>query len=367
MPLFYVQNGSLLPVPPTTFAQEAVMERSHLQAMLKLDTAPLGEELLVLTEEFGHWEDSNRRIDLLCLSRNGGLVVVEIKRTEDGGHMELQAIRYAAMVSSMTLDQAIHAHSRYLGGEAASERARKAVLDFIDVASLGEAELQEQVRIILVSADFSQEITTAVIWLNRQGLDIRCVRLRPYKLGAQLLIDATQIIPLPEAAEYEVKIREQADETRKVRSEWQESVKLFWSQFIERSSVRTTLYRDRRATTDPWLAVGLGRPGFSLTAVINRDSVRLECQIRIGKVNAVANKRAFNALLAQRDQIEAAFGDSLDWREQPDTDLSRILKVFSDGGWSAPEEEWEAIHEWLTDTAIRMEGALRKPVQALEL
>lgn len=29
--------------------------------------------------------------------------MVEIKSTEDGGHMELQAIRYAAMVSSMNV------------------------------------------------------------------------------------------------------------------------------------------------------------------------------------------------------------------------------------------------------------------------
>jgi hypothetical protein len=45
-------------------------------------------------------------------------VVVEIKRTEDGGHMELQAIRYAALVSSMTLDQAIAAYARNTGGDA---------------------------------------------------------------------------------------------------------------------------------------------------------------------------------------------------------------------------------------------------------
>jgi hypothetical protein len=29
--------------------------------------------------------------------------LVELKRTADGGHMELQALRYAAMVSTMTL------------------------------------------------------------------------------------------------------------------------------------------------------------------------------------------------------------------------------------------------------------------------
>jgi hypothetical protein len=35
----------------------------------------MGEELLVLSEEYGNWEDSNRRIDLLCLDKQGSLVL----------------------------------------------------------------------------------------------------------------------------------------------------------------------------------------------------------------------------------------------------------------------------------------------------
>jgi hypothetical protein len=58
----------------------------------------------VIAEEFSEWEDSRRRIDLLGGDRDGNLVVIELKRTEDGGHMELQAIRYAAMVSALTME-----------------------------------------------------------------------------------------------------------------------------------------------------------------------------------------------------------------------------------------------------------------------
>lgn len=110
MALFTINNDKLEPVPLTTYAQEAILERKHLQLLLKNHISPLAPDLMVLCEEFSDWEDSSRRIDLLCLSKEANLVVVELKRTEDGGHMELQAVRYAAMVSSMTLDQAVAAH-----------------------------------------------------------------------------------------------------------------------------------------------------------------------------------------------------------------------------------------------------------------
>ena len=173
---------------------------------------------MVIAEEYGEWEDSNRRIDLLCLGKDAGLVVVEIKRTEGGGHMELQAIRYAAMVSAMTLDQVIHSYARGHGGDLEEARAR--ILDFLQIESEEESELTGQVKIILVSADFSTELTTAVLWLNRQyEMGITCVRLRPYRMGSEILIDATQIIPLPESADYEVKIRAQEQEKKKAKSE----------------------------------------------------------------------------------------------------------------------------------------------------
>jgi hypothetical protein len=85
--------------------------------------------------------------------------VVEIQRTEDGGHMELQAVRYAAMVSSMTLEQAIATHGRSIGGEDAEGIARKEVLEFLKIESQDDAELSGDVRIILVSGSFSQKLT----------------------------------------------------------------------------------------------------------------------------------------------------------------------------------------------------------------
>jgi RecB family endonuclease NucS len=92
MTLYRVTPDKLETVSRTTFAAENLLERKDLQRLLHRNITPIGDDLMVIAEEYGEWEDSNRRIDLLCLSKGAGLVVVEIKRTEEGGHMELQAL-----------------------------------------------------------------------------------------------------------------------------------------------------------------------------------------------------------------------------------------------------------------------------------
>src|SRR5690606_36690952 len=84
--------------------------------------------LMVVAEEFGEFRDVRRRLDLLCMDKSGQLVVVELKRTEDGGHMELQALRYAAMVSTMTFRQLVDIYERHLArvGDTTSQTARAA-------------------------------------------------------------------------------------------------------------------------------------------------------------------------------------------------------------------------------------------------
>ncbi len=364
MALFHMTTDRLEAVPETSFTGERIFERKDLQRLLRADTSPLGEELLVVAEEFSEWEDSARRIDLLCIDRQASLVVVELKRTSDGGHMELQAIRYAAMVANMTLDSAIAHYARTLSGDDVEARARRDVLEFLEADSLDSIELTGDVRIILVSADFSTELTTAVMWLNKHELDITCIRLRPYKFGERVLVDATQIIPLPEAADYEIKVRAQAQETKKVRTARQEMFRRFWAQLIERSRSRTQLLANRSTSADHWISAGVGRGGFQLSLSMTEDRARVECYIRAGKDREDTEKKAYHALLAQREQIEAAFGDKLDWQELPGRYGSRICKDI-DEGWRAAEENWPSLQDRMIDVALRLEQALREPIRML--
>ncbi len=105
MALYEVTSENLTKIAQTTFDQAGLRERTDLQRLLKKQIDVILPDTLVIAEEFGEWEESKRRIDLLALDKDANIVVIELKRTEEGGHMELQAIRYAAMVSEMTFEK----------------------------------------------------------------------------------------------------------------------------------------------------------------------------------------------------------------------------------------------------------------------
>ena len=205
-------DGSLSEIPETSLSGEGMRERGDLQRWLRDHPGALEDGLFVLAEEYSDWEDSNRSIDLLALDGEGRLVVIELKRDE-GAFMDLQAIRYAAMVSHMTFAQAVDAHERYLRRRGLECDARERILDHLGADDNGEAEIESgRPRILLAARDFPQELTTSVLWLNDAGLDISCVRLLPYRVGDDLVLDVTQAIPLPEAKDYTVRIRDKEAE-----------------------------------------------------------------------------------------------------------------------------------------------------------
>lgn len=218
MPIYEFNESGLKRLHKTTFADHGVHERQDIQRLLRDQIEIISEKTLVIAEEFGDWDVSRRRIDLLCIDKSANLVVVELKRTEDGGHMELQALRYSAMVSIMTFDQVVDAHKAYLVGIGSSDDAERRILDFLGWEEPDEDAFAQDVRIVLASAEFSKELTSAVLWLNDKGVDIRCVKLEPYFDGQKLFLDVQQVIPLPETEQFQVQVRQKKQKEQQART-----------------------------------------------------------------------------------------------------------------------------------------------------
>lgn len=218
--LYEIADVGLKAHEPALLADLGLRERADLQRLIRDEVGVLDDDLLVVAEEFGQWEDARRRVDLLAVDKTGCLVVIELKR-DDGAHMDLQALRYAAMVSSMDFADVVAAYEQHLAKTApeANLDARDELAAFID-ASEEEPAISTDVRIVLVSAEFGRELMTSVLWLNRfEGIDIRCIQLVPYTLDGRVLLDIRQVVPLPEAADYQVRVRRKEQQQERARSQ----------------------------------------------------------------------------------------------------------------------------------------------------
>src|SRR5438132_1209074 len=68
-------------------------------------------------------------------------------------------------------------------------------------------QFAQDTHIVLAAADFSKELTTAVVWLIEREIGIRCVRMKPWRMeDGTVLLDVQQLIPLPEAIEFQTQI-----------------------------------------------------------------------------------------------------------------------------------------------------------------
>lgn len=209
-------------ISEATFVGLNIWERTHIEEWVRSNPEILGEDLLVLTVEFDRFINSTDRLDILALDREGNLVVVELKRDSAAGYADLQAIRYAAMVSSMTIDKLLPYYIAYRKkhyNEQLSEiDARSQIVEFVESDSFNE--ISKKPRIILCSEGFSQEITTTVLWLRDSQIDIGCVKITPYNFDDKIIIVPKLLIPLQEAKQYliDIKIKEEEQEISSRRS-----------------------------------------------------------------------------------------------------------------------------------------------------
>jgi Domain of unknown function (DUF4268) len=315
MPIFQVTPKELKTLSETRFGAENILERKDIQRLLREQISVLDDQFMVIAEESGDWLDSLRRIDLLCLDSEANLVVVELKRTEDGGLMELQALRYAAMVSAMTFEQLVDTFARYRSkAQPDIEAARSTILEFLGWDAVYEEEFAQDTQIVLAAADFSKELTTAVMWLINHGVFIRCVRMKPWRMeDGTLLLDVQQLIPLPEAAEFQTQIGVKKQAVNQNRAERHDLRLKFWEGLLQHAKTRLGVHANRTPTQSNWISGSCGRSGFHLNYVLRKNDSRVELWIGVGSGQAAKNKAAFQALEAQKNEIEADFEAPLDW------------------------------------------------------
>src|SRR5262249_55250683 len=134
------------------------------------------------------------------------LTIIELKLAAAGSQADLQALRYAAFCSTMTMEQVVTAYSEF--HEVAEDEAKQKIVEFL--GDVVQPRLDRNPRIIIAAGSIDdQELTGWVMWLRRFGVDISCVELTPYTMpGVGIILAPRTIIPIPEAKEFMVKVEQ---------------------------------------------------------------------------------------------------------------------------------------------------------------
>jgi len=193
-------------VEEVDFSTLGLQEPRDIQRWVADNPRILGNDLLIVTEQFSDFDRTRERLDLLAVDTSGKLVIIELKRDDSGADVHWQAIKYASYLDRATPEDIVRMLAAYQ--ESSEEEATAELEEHLDANDF--STLNNGQRIILASHRFAPEVTSAVLWLNDQtGVDlITCVQLTPYQDAetGSLYLLANTIIPVPGVEAYRVQV-----------------------------------------------------------------------------------------------------------------------------------------------------------------
>jgi hypothetical protein len=206
--VFTVNGATATAAKPIGLAQAGLRERQHLQEWVIAHPEVLGASIKIVAFEFGSWtghtgEKERDRLDVLALDGDGHLIVVELKRDKAPDTVEMQALKYAALVSRFTRDDLDRVHARYRTQTSGQEiTARDAAAELDAWAEITEESLRLP-KIVLMATDFPQTVTATVVFLHQQlGLDIKLLVFQAYQTPNDVLVTVSQHYPPPGIEEF---------------------------------------------------------------------------------------------------------------------------------------------------------------------
>ena len=362
-----LQENRILKLDQKRFSDFGLRERTHLQQWMADTPDALGEELLIIQQEFDGFADTRERLDLLALDKNGQLVIIENKLDDTGRDVVWQALKYAAYCSTLKKAQVLDIFQRYLDRHGDGGDAETKISEFLDEDSLDEVVLNAGTdqRIIFIAANFRREVTAAVLWLIDHRVRAQCFRVIPYGYGEELFIDVQQIIPTPEAVDFMISMAEKENEEESVGGAQRRSHEIraaFWERALEALSEHgVSLYQNISPSKDQWLSAGTGISGCAYSLHFLRTEARVVLDLQRGSKEE--NKWLFDRLEEQREQLERDFGGTLEWRRMDDKKSSRIDLSRSFDSYN--KAVWPEITKWLAEHISRLESAFKPRLQRL--
>jgi len=354
------QTNNIEKIERKTFSELSFREREHLQEWIASTPDALGEDLLIIQKEFDGFDDTRERLDLLAVDKQGRLVVIENKLDDTGRDVVWQALKYASYCSTLKKAKVAEIYRKYLADCGEETNAEERLTEFLEAEDFESLKLNpgNEQRVILVAAKFRREVTATVLWLLSHGLKIRCLRVTPFAMGEEILLNFEQIIPTPEAADYMIGISEKEAETKQAEGAELRRYKLrreFWEICLDQfRKSDVDLFDNINPHKDHWSNAGSGVRSCPYTLIFSIKEARVK--LDLARADKLENKKLFDILFDQKDQIGEDFGDTLVWKRMDNKKSSRVEFQKDFDGFN--KDNWPGMIEWMIVHMRKLELAL---------
>jgi len=339
-----------------TFSELGFKERSHLQEWIAYNPSVFGEELLIIQKEFSNFDDTNERLDLLALDQFGNLVIIENKLDDSGKDVTWQSLKYASYCSELTKDNIRNIYQDYLDKYFQNQKAEENLVEYFDGKEYEDIILNNgfSQRVILVASNFRKEVTSTVLWLMNYKLNIQCFKTTLSVFEDQIFINFEQIIPTKDAEDYMIGMAGKAQEEIQTQSQLKNRHivrKNFWKYLLEKMNQKINLFQNISPSQENWIGKGSGVRGVPYQFVVSKQYARVE--IYIDRGNYDENKKVYDFLYENKEEIENKFGDKLVWERLDGKRASRIK--FEQNGNIFDKKQWSEMSEFMIDAMIKLE------------
>jgi len=167
----------------------SVEQEKKLHDWLEEDISLISDDLLVIGREVQ--TDFNKSIDLLCLNRDGDVVIIELKRDRAPRDVLAQILEYASWVDDLPSDKILEIADEYFKkkGTDLEEAFQEKFRD-----DLPES-LNSSHKMLIVASELDAQTERVLNYLSKHEIDINAVTFSYFRDGENEYLARTVLIP----------------------------------------------------------------------------------------------------------------------------------------------------------------------------
>lgn len=226
------------------------------------------------------------------------------------------------------------------------------------------ASENRKATVIWVAERFRDSHRAAIDWLNAttsEDYNFFAVEIEALRIGESAPAPFFNVVAKPNS--WTKSVRAPSASGGAEEAERHIGRRAYWASFSSYLKSNDQTFAIRRERKDGWFDFPIGRAGFAISATLSSQKKRVGVELYIAKDPF---KSGIRHLEAQKREIEAEFGEPLDWQELPTKSASRIASYWHGVDPFDPEQR-ETIHRWMLDRMQRFRRVFGPRVRDIDL